>query len=46
MRFIDVAGPAGWPRLVFEQQLLKYINWTGWSIVAIVIVTAAVYRLH
>ncbi|GAB3683483.1 YqaA family protein [Salinisphaera aquimarina] len=45
-RFFIVAGLVRWFGPVFEQRLLKYIDWIGWAIVAIVIVAIAVFQLR
>ncbi|MES1925184.1 YqaA family protein [Salinisphaera sp. T31B1] len=43
-RFFLVAGLVRWFGPVFEQHLLKYIDWIGWATVALVVVGIAVYR--
>ena len=45
-RFFIVAGLVRWFGPVFEQRLLKYIDWIGWAIVAAVIIAVAVYQLR
>lgn len=45
-RFFIVAGLVRWLGPVFEQRLLKYIDWIGWAIVAVVIIAVAVYQLR
>ena len=46
LRFFIVAGLVRWLGPVFEQRLLKYIDWIGWAIVAVVIIAVAVYQLR
>ncbi|ROO30318.1 lipoprotein B [Salinisphaera orenii MK-B5] len=45
-RFFIVAGLVRWFGPVFEQRLLKYIDWIGWAIVAAVFIAVAVYQLR
>lgn len=45
-RFFLVAGLVRWFGPVFEQRLLKYIDWIGWAIVAVVIAAVAIYQLR
>jgi len=44
-RFFLVAGLVRWLGPVFEQRLLKYIDWIGWAIVALVIIAVVGYQL-
>lgn len=44
-RFFLVAGLARWLGPVFEQKLLKYLDWIGWSLVVIIAIAWLVYRL-
>ncbi len=44
-RFFLMAGLARWLGPVFEQKLLKYLDWIGWTLVAVIIVVFVVYRL-
>lgn len=44
-RFFLVAGLVRWLGPVFEQRLLKYIDWIGWAIVALVVLVVAVLQL-
>lgn len=44
-RFFLVAGLARWLGPAFEQNLLKYLDWIGWTLVAVVGLVFVVYRL-
>lgn len=44
-RFFLVAGLVRLLGPVFEQRLLKYIDWIGWAIVALIIIVIAVLQL-
>lgn len=44
-RFFLVAGLARWLGPVFEQNLLKYLDWIGWTLVALIGCVFLVYRL-
>ena len=43
-RFFLVAGLVRWGGPVFEQKMLKYIDWIGWAIVVVIIVVFVAYR--
>lgn len=45
-RFFLVAGLVRWLGPVFEQRLLKYIDWIGWAIVAVIVIVIAVLKLQ
>ncbi len=45
-RFFLVAGLVRWLGPVFEQRLLKYIDWIGWALVATIAIGIAVYQLR
>ncbi|MES1947366.1 lipoprotein B [Salinisphaera sp. C84B14] len=46
VRFFLVAGLVRSLGPVFEQRLLKYIDWIGWAIVAVIVVVIAVLQLR
>ena len=46
VRFFLVAGLVRFLGPVFEQRLLKYIDWIGWAIVAVIVVVIAVLQLR
>lgn len=43
-RFFLVAALARWLGPVFEQKLLKYLDWIGWVLVAVIVVGLCIYR--
>lgn len=43
-RLFIVAGLVRWLGPVFEQRLLKYIDWIGWGLVVIIVVVIAVLQ--
>jgi len=43
-RFFIVAGLVRWLGPVFEQRLLKYIDWIGWGLVAVIVIVIAVLQ--
>lgn len=45
-RLFIVAGLVRWLGPVFEQHLLKYIDWIGWGIVVVIVAAVVVSQLH